>query len=313
MTRFTRMLAYPAAGLAMLLSTAACAQSQSLPQPVAATTVPASDVELGGPALWKLADEDTTIYLFGTVHVLPKDKPWFTQAIDTALESSDELITEVMMTPDMGARTQAIVMEKGMLPAGTGVRDLMTEEQKAVYEAAMTRLGVPVAAFDRFEPWFAALNLSVLPLMKEGYSPDEGVEKVLEKEIGTGMQRGALETIEFQMSIFDELPLDAQVEYLVQAAEMVDELKPYIDRMVGEWLEGDADALADLMNEGMEESPALMERLMYERNANWAVWIDDRMDQPGTVFIAVGAGHLAGERSVQDLLTARGFTITRVQ
>ncbi|ABC63262.1 TraB/GumN family protein [Erythrobacter litoralis] len=302
-----------ATGLLLLASSAACAQTQSLPSPVASTRVPASDVEMGGPALWKLADEDTTIYLFGTVHVLPKDQPWFTPAIDTALDSSDELVTEVLMTPEIGAKTQAIVMQKGMLPEGSSVRDLMNEQQKATYETAMTRLGLPVAAFDRFEPWFGALNLSILPLMKEGYSPEDGVEKVLEKETDREIKRAALETIEFQLSIFDELPQQAQVDYLVQAAEMIDELKPYIDRMVAEWIEGNADALAEIMNEGVAENPVLMERLMHERNANWAVWIDDRMDEPGTVFIAVGAGHLAGQKSVQELLTERGFTITRVQ
>lgn len=313
MTSFKTALAAATSGIALLFSSAACAQAQGTPTPVASTTVALAEVEMGGPALWKLADEDTTIYLFGTIHVLPKETVWLSPAIDNALDSSDVLITEILMTPDMGARTQAILMEKGMLPAGTTVRSLMTEEQKAVYEDAMTKLGVPVAAFDRFEPWFGALNLSVLPLMKAGYSMEEGVEKVLEKEAAEGVGRDALETIEFQMGVFDSLPEDAQVEYLVAAAEMIDDLKPMIDAMVAEWLEGDADALADLMNEGMAETPELAESLLYARNANWAEWIDTRMDQPGTVFIAVGAGHLAGDKSVQDLLEARGFTITRVQ
>ncbi|GAA4037932.1 TraB/GumN family protein [Parerythrobacter jejuensis] len=313
MTHFKNTLAAAASGIALLFSTGAHAQEQSTPTPVASATAPAADVEMGGPALWKLADEDTTIYLFGTIHVLPKDTNWLSPTIDKALDSSDVLVTEILMTPDLGAKTQQIIMEKGMLPAGTTVRSLMSEEQKTTYETAMTKLGMPVGAFDRFEPWFGAINLSILPLMKEGYSPEEGVEKVLEAEAEEGLQRAALETIEFQMGVFDSLPQEAQVKYLIEAAEGIDDLKPMIDKMVAEWIEGDADALAEMMNTGMEESPALMEALLYDRNANWAVWIDDRMDQPGTVFIAVGAGHLAGEKSVQDLLEARGFTITRVQ
>ncbi|MDC0886916.1 TraB/GumN family protein [Altererythrobacter sp.] len=313
MTSLRTTLAAATSGIALLFSTAACAQAQGSPTPVASTSVPAAQVELAGPALWKLADEDTTIYLFGTIHVLPKETKWLNATIDNALDSSDVLVTEILTTPDIGAKTQAILMEKGMLPAGTTVRSLMTQEQRVIYEGAMIKLGVPVQAFDQFEPWFGALNLSILPLMKEGYSPEEGVEKVLETEAAEGVGRGALETIEFQMGVFDSLPEETQLEYLIAAAEMIDDLKPMIDTMVAEWVEGDADALADLMNESMAETPELAESLLYARNANWAEWIDDRMDAPGTVFIAVGAGHLAGEKSVQDLLEARGFTITRVQ
>jgi len=82
--------------------------------------------------------------------------------------------------------------------------------------------------------------------------------------------------------------------------------------MVTEWVEGDADALAALMNEGMSD-PEAAEALLYSRNRNWAEWIDARLEQPGTVFMAVGAGHLAGEKSVQDYLTERGIVSKRVQ
>jgi uncharacterized protein len=85
-----------------------------------------------------------------------------------------------------------------------------------------------------------------------------------------------------------------------------------LNRMVAEWAEGDADELAVIMNEGMTD-PAVAEALLYSRNANWAEWIDTRLDQPGTVFIAVGAGHLAGAKSVQDYLAAKGITTMRVK
>ena len=114
------------------------------------------------------------------------------------------------------------------------------------------------------------------------------------------------------MSLFDQLPLESQITFLVQAAEGVDTIKGMLDRMVAEWLEGDADGLAELMNEGLTDQ-VLAERLLYQRNSNWAEWIDTRLDTPGTVFIAVGAGHLAGDKSVQDALEVRGIEISRVQ
>ncbi|MDN3645470.1 TraB/GumN family protein [Pontixanthobacter aestiaquae] len=278
---------------------------------MAPTQVAAEEVELGGPALWKVADEDTTIYLFGTVHALPKEIEWYKGSIDDALSSSDKLVTEIFMKPGTEAQAQSAFMSQGMLPEGQSLRDLLTEEQKTSYEAAMVKLGLPVASFDRFEPWLAAINLSMLPLLQAGYSPDAGVEKVLEMKAGE-IPRSALETVEFQVSVFDGLPMDSQIEFMMAAADGIDEIVPMLDSMVDEWVEGDAAGLAGLMNQGLTD-PALAEALLYARNRTWAEWIDARLDTPGTVFVAVGAGHLAGERSVQDALATRGIASTRVQ
>ena len=267
--------------------------------------------ETSAPALWKVADEDTTIYLFGTVHALPEDVEWSTPALDNALASSDSIVTEIKMGPEIGQEMQSLVMAKGILPSGTTLRSLLTDEQTASYEEALGKLSIPPAAFDQFEPWYAGMMMSMLPLLQQGYSPDAGVEKVLLTKAGDKEQQ-ALETIEFQISVFDELPQDSQIGFLVEASEGVDEIKPMLDKMVAEWVEGDADALATLMNEGLTD-PALAESLLYMRNRNWADWIDTRLETPGTVFIAVGAGHLAGDNSVQDYLAEREIETVRVQ
>lgn len=277
----------------------------------AATTAEAGTAAPTGPALWKVADEDTTIYLFGTVHALPENIDWYSSAIENALASSDSVVTEIKMTPEMPGEMQQLVMAKGILPQGTTLRSLFTPEQTAAYEAAMGKLGIPAGAFDQFEPWYAGMMMTMLPLLQQGYSPDAGVEKVILTKAGEKEQL-ALETIEFQIGIFDGLPQESQVDFLIQAAEGIDQIKPMLDNMVAEWLEGDADSLAALMNEGLTD-PKVAEALLYARNRNWATWIDQRLDAPGTVFVAVGAGHLAGENSVQDALEAIDITAVRVQ
>ena len=298
-----------ALALALAVSLSACAHA---PAPVAETQAVAEPVKPAGPALWKVADEDTTIYLFGTIHVLPGEVEWYNTAVSEALDRSDTLVTEIPMGKEADAQAQQLLLASGMLPEGTTLRSLLDEEEKAAYEAALTKLSVPAAAFDRFEPWAAGITVTVLPLLQQGYSADAGVDKRLDELAGPDKQRGALETVEFQIGIFDSMEQDTQVDFLIAAAEMVDDTKAVLDAMVAEWLEGDADALAALMNEEMDD-PAVAEALLFTRNANWAEWIDTRLDQPGTVFMAVGAGHLAGERSVQDLLAARGIPTQRVQ
>lgn len=264
--------------------------------------------ETTGPALWSLSDEDTTIYLFGTIHVLPEGETWYDDRIAKAFESSDELVFEVSLD-DMEGSAEAMA-GLAMLPEGQTLRDLMTEENRAEYEAALDGLGVPAAALDPVEPWAATLNLSMLPLMQAGWQPNSGVEMVL-RQRGEDKQRGALETVEEQVALFDTLPMDAQLELLDATVENIDQMVSSLDLMKVEWLEGDAAALGELMNAEMDD-PALYERLLVNRNRNWASWIENRLDTPGTVFIAVGAGHLAGEGSVQSLLKERGLTVERI-
>jgi len=264
-----------------------------------------------GPALWKVSDEDTTIYLFGTVHILPRDVQWYDAEIDAALSSSDTVVTEVLMDGQSEAAMQQLAMSTGMFQDGRTLRSVLDEDQKAVYEATLSSMGIPAQAFDPFKPWMAGLTLAVLPLLQQGYDMEAGVDKVILGKAGD-TPKGALETAEFQLGIFDGLPLDKQIAFMMETVEGIDEVKETLDAMVTEWVEGDADGLADIMNEGLGDE-TLAEALLYQRNANWAEWIDTRMQEPGTVFIAVGAGHLAGEKSVQDYLAERDITAERIQ
>ena len=303
---FKRLLAATAALVA--LSTAACAS------PVDAGTVEVGTAEVPpvgavpGPALWQLSDADTTIYLFGTVHVLPEGIDWYDARIARAFGASDQLVTEVDVSDSAAMAEQ--MTRAAQLAGGQTLRDMMTSDDRAQYDAAMSGLGLPPAALDGFEPWFAAINLSMLPLLSAGYDPASGVESALAGR-ATNKQRGALETLDQQLDLFDGMDLPYQLSYLDMTVEGVDEVVPTIQEMVAAWLAGDAAQLGEIMNAEMEDD-YLYDRLLIDRNANWAGWIETRMNQPGTVFIAVGAGHLAGEGSVQDQLQRRGLSVTRI-
>lgn len=302
-----RFLLTSCTGLALALGGCTTVGAQDT-ETVTATPPVAAD----GPALWKVADEDTTIYLFGTVHVLPADVEWYDEDIAAALENADTLVTEIPADAMKDPALQGAIMQKAMLPEGQTLRQMLSAEDRAVYEQALGKLGMPPAAFDRFEPWFAGMTLSVLPLIKKGYDPESGVEKIVEAAASKTAQRAALETVGQQIDFFDTLPMESQTEFLMALARDLDGMVTMMDEMVAEWLEGDADGLAEIMNKSMTD-PVVAAALLYNRNERWAKWIDERLDQPGAVFIAVGAGHLAGEKSVQDYLRSRDIEVTRVQ
>ena len=305
-----RNLLLAAAPLALMLQ--GCATYADDTAVASAPVAPAEQGTGEGPALWKVADEDTTIYLFGTVHALPDGVEWYKGPIETALDSADTLVTEIPADATSDPASQQAIAMQAMLPEGETLRGILGEEQSAKYEAALTGFGLPVNAFDRFEPWFAGMTMAVLPLLKNGWTAESGVENVVETSAGEAVARDALETVEYQIGVFDNLPQDTQIEFLMSTIDNLDQLVPLMDEMLAEWIAGDADGLAELMNRSLTD-PALAKALLYDRNANWAEWIDERMDTPGTVFIAVGAGHLAGEKSVQDYLAGRDIAVTRIQ
>ena len=292
--------------LKRFLATAAAALSLGTSACASVDTPPAGAVP--GPALWQVSDDDTTIYLFGTVHALPQSTTWNDGRIERAFNASDELVTEIDMA-SAAASSQAL-QAASLLPEGQTLRDLMNAEDRQQYEAALVGLGMPVETLDRYEPWFAAMTLSLLPLLRSGYDPQSGVEYSLGGRAGE-KKRGALETVEEQVALFDTLPQEAQLAFLDETVEKLPEATSTLDAMVAEWVEGDAVSLAAMLNAELTD-PVLYERLLTKRNANWAGWIENRLEQPGTVFIAVGAGHLAGKGSVQDHLKKRGLKVNRI-
>lgn len=262
------------------------------------------------PALWVVKDDDTTIYLFGTVHILKPGLGWFDEGVKTAFDASDRLILE--MVEPAPAESQALFMKLAMDPNGKSLRSKMTDADRAVYEAAVKKIGLPVEALDPFDPWAAAVTLSVLTMQKQGFDINSGAEKQLSAAAkASNKPIGGVETMEFQLGVFDTMPEAEQIRFLVETAKMTDDLGKMMDRMVELWGAPDPDGLGQLMNEGLS-SRVLYDALLTKRNANWAKWISAEMAKPGTTFMAVGAGHLAGATSVQALLPAYGLTAQRV-
>lgn len=314
----TRTLRTTAASLAM----ASAAMFSFAAEPVLAqqpTSVaealgpsPAPAMQDINPAMWIVRDADTTIYLFGTVHVLRPGLNWLKDDVKTAFVGSDELVLEVIEPSDPTV-VQGIISNMATNPAGTTLRSLLSPPVLAKYENTLGTLGIPAVALDQFEPWFGAVTLTTVPLLMKGYDMNSGAEKILSAAAKQqNKPLGQLETIEQQLGIFDSLATKEQVEFLDVTLDGVPEITTQIDSMVDAWGKGDLDTLNTLLNEGFESYPGLYDALLVDRNANWATWIKARMDKPGTVFMAVGAAHLVGKDSVQAQLATAGITSVRV-
>lgn len=271
----------------------------------------AQAVKDADPALWVIKDADTTIYLFGTVHVLKPGLGWFDEGVKAAFDKSDELVLE-MIEPDT-ATMQGLIMKTALNPEGPTLTEKLPADKREAYAKAMTDVGVPAAALDRFDPWFAAVTLSIAGLPKLGYDPESGAERTLSVAAkAANKQVIGLETAEQQLGYFDALPEPLQVKFLVSTVDDYPRMATELDKMIASWSAGDPEALGKTMNEELADTPELSKVLLADRNTRWAEWIEQRLQKPGTVFVAVGAGHLAGAESVQAQLAKHKLTAARV-
>lgn len=263
------------------------------------------------PALWAVREGDTTIYLFGTVHLLRPDLRWFGGPVRTAFDASDTLVLELVMPPE--AETQALLDKLGRTPGDPTVAALPAPEH-AKLKGALRAAGLAPQALDRDEPWLAALTLSLLPIQKLGYDDANGVEQVLQAAAKKAGKRVAgLETAEQQFGYFDHLSAAAQGRLLGDTLDGLAATGTNLDAAVAAWSKGDADALARQLNADLAGNPELRDTLLLRRNRAWADWVRGRIRAPGTVFVAVGAGHLAGDASVLALLSRAGMKVERLQ
>ena len=265
------------------------------------------------PALWKLSDADTTIYLFGTIHILPKDMAWRTPVLEKAIADSDELVLETADGVDL-TKTAKVMMTMATSPGLPPLADRVPPEKRAGLEALIKSAGVPAKMLDGMETWAAAMMLTAMSFRTMGYNAEDGVERGLATLYGAEKKPVlGLETIEQQFGFFDTLPEETQRVFLEGTIEDPETSRATFTAMLRAWASGDTDAIARTFDGEASLTPELREVLMKRRNAAWTDWLAKRLDKPGTVMVAVGAGHLAGQDSVQEMLAARGLKAERVQ
>ena len=280
----------------------------------ACASAPAAEAKPASPALWKVADADTTIYLFGTIHLLPPGTKWRSPVFDKAAARSDTLVVETDIDESNPAATVGELFKLALSPGLPPLAERVKPEKRAALATAIAKSGIPAPAFDKMETWAAAFLLLAGQFKDLGLESGSGVESVLKKQfVAGGKPIGQLETNAEQLGFFDRLSEAAQRDFLEGVLDDSSDAKEQFGGMLDAWSKGDVAGIAKSFNADMGEAPELLDALIARRNANWAKWVKSRLDQPGTVMMAVGAGHLAGDKSVVNLLQKQGLKVTRVQ
>lgn len=267
------------------------------------------------PALWEVSDPDTTIYLFGTIHLLPEHYQWQTPKFEQAVKQSQELVVETIVDP---AKPEEFMSAFGQMALSPTPLPPMLERvapaKRAALKAAIAKIGATPEQLARVKTWALAFQLMGLQFTDLGLHGQEGPEAVLRQEFTAAHKPiDQLETIRQQLGFFDSLSEPAQRALLEGTLDSSEATRKEFGDTLGAWSRGDVHALAKAFQRDIAGLPELKQALFERRNANWARWIERRLAQPGTIMVAVGADHLAANGSVIELLQKDGYKLRRLQ
>jgi uncharacterized protein YbaP (TraB family) len=272
-----------------------------------ASTAPAT----AAPAIWKVSDEDSRIWLFGSIHLMPEGQQWRTDAFDQVLLKADRVYFETDMSAEQQAAIGAEAFVRGVYTDGTLLTDLLDDAQEKVLREVAADIGLPLGPVLAMRPWMAAQAITAPLLAKSGFI-GEGVELQLLPEIDPE-RRGAFETGTQQLDVLAGGPEEADIAMLMQALATIPEMENSLFEMLDLWAGGDVDQLDELMINQLAGIEGMANRLLYERNRNWVPLIEAMLADNETSLVIVGAAHLSGEEGVPTLLERAGYTVERVQ
>jgi hypothetical protein len=293
---------------------------------LAAACSPAAErADTGGLPMWVIKDADSTIYLTGTVHMLPPDLEWKSAKLETALKDADELWLELPMKSDPVEMMRDVgpIMMKRMFSFNRPLSSLLTDEEEQQLAAAVERAKIPpqtAQGFENMKPWAVTMMLGMGPLVANGYDPEAGVDLTLTKMAEDQKDEiKGFETFQQQMDLLSGGAEEEQLAGLRAALsappEAMDELQKQSEAAFEAWAKGDPKPVEDLMASMAAGGPGMegmsIETILYNRNEDWAGQIEKLLAGEGVSFIAVGAGHLVGPKSVQERLKLRGITAER--
>jgi uncharacterized protein len=260
--------------------------------------------------IWKATGKQGAIYLVGSVHLLTKDFYPLSPALETAYKSSDLLVEEVDMGEMLAPGAQMQLLSRGLLSGDQSLDKVLTPATYALLAKRLGEVGAPVEALKRMKPWMIALTLEALQWQKAGFDSDLGLDKhFYDQARQDGKEVMGLETVDYQISRFDEMSMELQDHLLAETIKGIDTEQSNMTKLIESWRLGDAPAVERIVLKDLQQETQLYQRLLVERNKNWMPKLEALFSRKRPAFVVVGAAHLVGPDGLLTMLKAKGYTL----
>ena len=263
--------------------------------------------------LWQLDGEENRIYMLGSIHLLREQDYPIPSRLYEAYEDADVLIMELDMDDLDPVEGQVLTNELGLIQDDRTLSDLMGTDLYREAESLAAAAQIPIALLAKSEPWYAAMNVEIMLLMRMGFNPQFGIETHFQgMASGDGKEILGFETMRQQLEFLDGLSAQAQRDMLMQALKEGIDLDELMDTMIGAWRTGDVQFMEDNLLADMENYPELNEVIVVARNRDWVTQIEALLDDQEDYLIIVGTLHLVGDDGVPNMLEARGYQVEQL-
>jgi hypothetical protein len=270
----------------------------------------AEEAAFSKSCLWEVKTTSTRVFLLGSLHVLKSSAYPLAPEIERAYASSQKLVFETDLDAMMDSSVQAKMMELGLYPEGQDLFQNISGTTRKNLETKLQELGLPLAYFGRFKPWFLAVTLTTMELQRLGFNPLYGIDlhfytkaKADEKELAY------LESVEYQLNLLGKMNAEDQKSFLDQTLKDLDISAQLADNMMTAWQNGETDDLYELLFKSFENHPGIENRLLTRRNMDWLPRIEKMLKTSEVTMVIVGAGHLIGPEGLVELLKQKGYTV----
>jgi uncharacterized protein YbaP (TraB family) len=262
---------------------------------------------------WKASSRSGAIYLIGSVHLLSNDFYPLNPALETAFKDADLLVEEADLGDMLDPSSQMQLLTRGMLAPNQSLEKVVSPATFAAVNKRVDAIGMPIDPMKRFKPWMLAMMFEQLEWQKAGFDPNLGLDKhFYDRAKSEGKTIQGLETVEYQISRFDDMTMDQQDHLLAETLKDIDTEQGSLSRLVESWRTGDAPAVERIVLKDLQQEPVLYERLLVERNKNWLPKLEALFARRGHAFVVVGAAHLVGPDGLLSMLKAKGYTLEQL-
>jgi len=272
--------------------------------------------DAGGKSfLWKVMSKSATVYVLGSVHMARNDFYPLPDKIEKSFDSSAVLALEADPTKAKDYGLLQMMMVKAIYPEGETLKGRLSKETYDLAVQEVEQLGLPMEPFERSKPWFLALTIESMELMRLGFDPTNGIDVHFATEADGRKRIVELESFDYQIKMMNGFSEREQELFLIYTLKDLADLREGFNELINAWRTGDANAMETLVTRAFNESPELRPifgKLITQRNREMSIKVGQFLSGKETVFVVVGAAHLVGKEGIIHILRGKGYSVVQM-
>ena len=264
--------------------------------------------------LWKVQSRSSTVYLMGSIHFLREDAYPLNDRIEGAYEASDKLVVEANIN-DLGKLDLKMLTDRAFYKNDDHIENHVSPATYRLIKKESERFGIPVELIRMQKPWFLALSLQAMQLMRLGYEPQHGVDYHFLARAQGKKKILELETLDEQLNLLSGFSGKEQEQFLLYTLKTLSSMDGQVESLVQAWTSGDAQAMESIVAGDVIQDASMAEvfrKLFEERNVKMTSAIEGYLNSNGSYFVIVGAAHLVGKKGIIELIKSKGYVVEQL-